>query len=127
ICLALATDRNGESLAALEALRKTLDAVGLDHHDLAAAIQSGLSKQDIERPQPADRPQEPAAEADDEADDDDGWRATAWAGWKQVERLSERDRDFLEVILSYQHQPSEKQRKWLANIRDRLAQTRRAS
>jgi hypothetical protein len=40
--LMLSTDRGGEALAALSALKRTLEAGGLDLHGLADAVESGL-------------------------------------------------------------------------------------
>jgi hypothetical protein len=47
----LASDRPGEVVAAAGALKRTLEAGGLDLHDLAAAAERGLCQPPVERQQ----------------------------------------------------------------------------
>jgi hypothetical protein len=103
--LALSSDQGGEVIAAVEALRRALDAAGLDHHDLAAAVERGL-----EDAKPRHNGPEP----------DDDWRSMAWTCFRSAEQLSPRDRDFIEVILGYQRRPSDKQLEWLVSIHKRV-------
>jgi hypothetical protein len=64
----LASDQPGEVVAAVTALRRTLDAAGLDFHALAAAAEAGLRR-------PAERPQ---ASWEPPAPDLGNWQSMAW-------------------------------------------------
>src|SRR6185437_13311117 len=69
----LASDKPGELIASVSALRRTLVAAGRDFHDLAEAIEQGL------RPAPKTKPQrQRAASWAPPAPPLDDWQAMSW-------------------------------------------------
>jgi hypothetical protein len=104
LLLALSTDKPGECTAAIQATRRALAAAGLDHHALADAIQAGLA---------APAPVVQQAPADD-------WRSRAWFCHHRLNQLDGRDAAFIVTIVKYKGEISEKQRKWMNDIYDRL-------
>jgi hypothetical protein len=69
----LASDKDGEVIAAASALKRTLGAAGLDLHDLAAAAERGLRPQ---QQQPLQQLQRQSWDPPLPAPDD--WQAMAW-------------------------------------------------
>jgi hypothetical protein len=98
----LASTHDGEVLATVGAIRRTLESAGLDLHDLAWALTTDTPI--------ADRPQ-------------DDWLAVA--RWCRDRRygLNDRERQFVEQMASWCRwlEPSEKQGAWLRAIAERLA------
>jgi hypothetical protein len=95
----LGSDASGELVASATAIGRLLKSVGLDWHDLAAAVERGLVTPQIETSQ--------------------------ISHWREVARtclmaggchLSPAERDFLENIIRWPAQPSEKQTRWLDAI-----------
>ena len=113
--LALGTDKSGEIVAAVAALKRTLEAGGLDHHALAAVVESGLSAS------PAPPP--PAPDFDEDGVPD--WRSTAHYCRHHRDRLSPREAIFVDSILRSHRDLSEKQAAWLWSIERRLREVRR--
>jgi hypothetical protein len=108
--LALSSDQDGESIAALAALRRALESAGLDLHTLGAAVERGLQAPPA-RPPPPPRPTH-----DDMAD----WRSTARWCRHYEDQLSPRDVEFLDTIIRYRGGISEKQKAWLDGIEQRI-------
>jgi hypothetical protein len=107
----LASDSDGEALAACRALGRTLASVGQDFHALAATI---------ERSEPAARIH---YECDPRADESARWLVT-----NHMSRLTARETDFVLSMLVWSGQPTERRRLWLSSIVSRMSgQRRRAS
>ncbi len=98
--LALSTNRDGEALGSLAAIRRTLDAADLTIHDVADAPAAGLAA-----------PPPPAIE---------GWRALAQSCDQRRDLLSQKEQRFVTVIVTYRNRPSEKQLTWLQSISERI-------
>jgi hypothetical protein len=98
----LSSDRDGEVVASVHAMRRLLASIGLSLHDLADAIEL-----------PARR----APQHDDDADD---WRVMANACAQCRHLLSERERSFVTTMARWRGKPSRKQRDWLETIYDRI-------
>jgi hypothetical protein len=98
--LALVTDKTGEALGAIEGLKRTLHAAGLDAHDLVVGLN------DV-------RSQVASFGAGD-------WRQMVNACQRRGDCLSDREQRFLNTLSNYQTRPSEKQIVWLADIFARL-------
>ena len=99
--LAISTDKDGEALNALAAVRRTLDASGIDLHVVADAVVAGLG-----------RPPAPIQELD--------WRDTARFCRSRADLLSEKEARFIATIMSRDRPLSPKQDKWLSDIEARL-------
>jgi len=99
--LSLSTDKPHEAVAALAAIRRTLESAGLDLHQLSQVVEAGL--------------QSPPA-----LDDDTNWRRLARLCLDRNGLLTEKERAFLVVILKYRHDPSQKQQAWLVSIAERI-------
>jgi hypothetical protein len=97
----LSSDREGEVLASVHAMRRVLASAGLSLHDLANAIEL-----------PAQ-----ASQHDDDADD---WRVMAKACARYSYLLSEREISFVTTMMRWRAKPSRKQAEWLAAIYDRI-------
>jgi hypothetical protein len=113
--LILGTDKPNEALAGVAALKRTLTSAGLDHHALAAVVESGLAA-----PLP---PPTPAPDFDEDGVPD--WRSTAHYCRHHRDRLSEREAIFIDSILRSYRDLSEKQAAWLWSIERRLREVRR--
>jgi hypothetical protein len=103
--LLLGTDKDGEGVAALTALKRVLRASGLDHHTLAAAVESGLSA--ISR-----------IPADEGATN--GWRSTTFFCHAHRDYLTVREAIFIDSILDGYQTLTPKQAKWLSDIEAKL-------
>lgn len=106
----LASDRPGEVVATVAAIRRTLDRAGLDLHDLAARLT------EAPRPvQPEPQEHEPHAQRD-------GADLLAMALWLRVhvlERLTPKQRDFTATaarLLTDGRALTPKQAKWLRDL-----------
>ena len=84
----LASDRDGEVLAAIAALKRTLDIAGMDLHDVAAALQAGL------KPRPPEITRwEPSAP------DLYNWESLSWYCRFWSRHLRDSDQDFVVAVL----------------------------
>jgi hypothetical protein len=96
----LGSDKDGEVLAAVGALRRALRADGRDLHDLADAVALGLkpSTTPASSPTPARRPQSRPAWAPPDPDLDN-WESMAWYAhfhrWRLRTEQRERVADYL--------------------------------
>lgn len=101
--LLLGTDNAGETVAAAAALRRALSAAGLDHHDLAAAVEASMRV--------------PLVPLDDNYEE--GWKSIARFCDLHSDALSDKEAQFVRNILKYR-KLTEKQLDWLADIQARL-------
>lgn len=103
----LASNHDGEVLATVQALRRTLESASLDLHSLARELSNretrSLDCPPTSAPTPAD------------------WRAVArWCADQDDGRLSRKERDFLATLRRWRGRPTSKQLIWLTDIHDRL-------
>lgn len=103
----LGSDKEGEVVAAAQAIVRTLNGLGLDLHDVAEAVQDRYQPPDIEL-------------------------AKTWSDWAEIARwcrdhhrglLAERERGFVDNMTrppAGYRAPSEGQQKWLRDIFERL-------
>jgi hypothetical protein len=98
----LSSDRDGEVVASVQAMRRVLASVGLSLHDLADAIEL------------------PARASQHDDDDDDDWRVMAKACAQCPHLLSEREISFVTTMTRWRGKPSRKQAEWLEAIYDRI-------
>jgi hypothetical protein len=94
----LASDRDGEVLAAVAALKRTLAAGGADLNDMAAAIATGLTP----RPPAKSKQQQPIRWAPP-APDGASWEALAWYAHYHRRYLTTVDADYVAGVLVGQH------------------------
>jgi hypothetical protein len=106
----LASDRDGEVVAAARALGRTLNGVGADFHLLADLIERP-SRAALELPSP--RP-ESAGSAD-----------AAWLHRHHWSRLSEKEQGFILQMMNWRGAPTERQSVWLCSIVKRVSGQRR--
>lgn len=99
----LGSDKDGEIVASVHALRRVLAGAGLTLHDLAGAIEL-----------PA---QSHHQHIDDDADD---WRGMAHVCAQHPYVLSEREREFVATMMRWRGTPTRKQADWLAAIHARV-------
>ena len=97
----LSSDRDGEVVASVHAMRRLLASVGLSLHDLADAIELPAR----------------ASQHDDDADD---WRVMAKTCAQHAYTLSERERTFVLTMTRWCGLPSRKQLDWLFSISERV-------
>jgi len=98
----LASDKDGERLAAVAAIDRALKTDGLDFHDLAAAVERGwLGLQ---------RPKSDGAELKP-------WQAVAQAClFRGGGRLTATEMDFCRSMVMWPGEPSDRQQRWLSAI-----------
>jgi len=99
--LLLGTDKAGEIVATVAALKRTLTAAGVDHHKLAETVERGLAL-----------PSVPDLDAD--------WRALAKWCSAHDDLLSDKESAFIDNLCTYRKRPSEAQVQWLRDIAARL-------
>ena len=104
----LASDSDGEALAACRALGGTLASVGQDFHALAAIEQS-----------------EPAAQVHYEYTAPRADASARWLAANHMSRLSAKEQSFVRDMTIWSGQPTERQRQWLRSIVERVAGQRR--
>ena len=102
----LSSDREGEVVASVHAMRRLLASVGLSLHDLADAIELPTNKTDSNTTR------------FDDGDPD--WRVMAKACARCPHLLSERERSFVSTMTRWRGKPSRKQAEWLEAIYDRI-------
>jgi hypothetical protein len=93
----LASNHDGEVLAAARAIGRVLKSNGHDWHDLAASLRSPVTQS-----QNAD------------------WRQVARFCADHAALLNERELDFIVTIARGHKSPTDKQLKWLRDIADRI-------
>ena len=107
----LASDKPGEVTAAAAALVRTLQADGLDIHNLAEVVERAALV-------PVKDPSPPS---------DKNNSRRYLRGWcaRHNDLLSERDQHFLESLASWRGRPTEKQLEWLLDIEARIRRKKR--
>jgi hypothetical protein len=92
--LALSTGHDGEALAAIAALKRSLASADIDLHDVAVAVETGL------RTAPAPTaPAAPAGRWGAPAPSRDDWQSMAWFCHHHRYDLRSEDREFIEECL----------------------------
>ena len=89
----LASDRPGEVVAAAGALKRTLEAGGLDLHDLAAAAERGLCQPPVERQQRHLTSWAPPLPSSDD------WQGMCWYLHFNRDQLRKEQREFVADML----------------------------
>ena len=110
----LASDVDGEALATVRALGRTLKVSGCDFHDLASIVEASSIA-------PNDR-----AKADFRSDDDETappWRRMVNACTDQLGRFTAREQQFLRTMQHWRGSPTVKQRNWLVALFERGRET----
>jgi hypothetical protein len=92
----LSSDKPGEVLAAVEAIKRTLDVVGMDLHDLADVVAGGFEK-------PAPEKKRVPAKRAPPAPDTEYWESMAWFSHYHRQHLSTTDRDYVHDVLLGRH------------------------
>ena len=101
----LGSDKDGEIVASVHALRRVLAAAGLTLHDLAGAIEL---------------PPEPVEGSHQQSDVADAWRIMARTCAQHAYALSDRERTFVLTMTRWCGRPSRKQLDWLVSISERV-------
>src|SRR5262245_45675059 len=112
----LASDRDGEVVAAARALGRTLKTSGYDFHDLARALA-------LEVP-PSTTPNDGRTRTGFRADPvetEPSWEQMVDACIDEPERFTAREQEFLESMQSWRGEPTEKQFSWLSALYRRVA------
>ena len=111
--LALGSDKDGEIIGAVVALKRSLAAAELDTHWIVDSFERGAA--------PVARVDAHARHDDGDGDDDGpDDRSRVWFAWHRRHRLAAREREFVENIVRWSAPLSPRQRQWLFNIVDRL-------
>jgi DNA-binding transcriptional LysR family regulator len=105
IRLVFSSDQAGEVTAAVAAVRRILAAAGLDAHALADIVEHGTKSIAVPHV--------------DRVDDDDD-RSAIWFAYHRRYSLTPRNRQFIEGLTRWRGPLSAKQRKWLADIVDKI-------
>jgi hypothetical protein len=125
----LATNHDGEIIATVHALRRTLQSAGSDLHALADKIERPVvAEADMQRLFQAGYAAGLAACREAHYGDDEfrsvdaDWREVARYCYRNRSQLNEREAQFVESVSSQLvwREPTEKQRKWLQSIFLRL-------
>jgi hypothetical protein len=103
--LAISTDKDGEALNALAAVRRTLAAVDLDLH----AVEIGLQQ----APPTAVDPAEPEQQKRD-------WRSEVKFCHRHRDQLAEHECGLVNTLMRWKGTPTPKQLDWLARIVQRI-------
>jgi methionine synthase II (cobalamin-independent) len=105
----LASNRDGEVLAAARALARILRSVGSDFHDLAALIESA-------EPAAGERPYSDPRESPYSSTRD----TAEWLLAECEDRLSEKEKAFLRHMCRWRGEPTERQQAWFDAIVERV-------
>lgn len=106
----LASDRDGEVVAAARALKRTLTSVGQDFHALANSL---------ERSSP------PAASVHYEYAAPRADASARWLAERHMHRLTAKEQSFVRDMVIWSGQPTDRQRQWLRSIVERVSGQRR--
>jgi hypothetical protein len=90
----LSSDKDGEVLAAVAAIKRTLDIADMDLHDLADAVTAGFRRPEKQRTPAAWAPPAP---------DTEYWESMAWFSHYNRQHLSTSDRDYVHDVLLGRH------------------------
>jgi hypothetical protein len=108
--LAFGSDSAGEIVAAVAAVKRLLAASDLDAHWLADVVERGSQVAHVDHSDHDDH--------DREGDDS----SAIWFAFHRRHSLTPRDRQFIEGLTRWRGPLSTKQRKWLADIVDKIAE-----
>jgi len=105
----LSSDKPGEAVGTVHAIRRTLAGAGLDLHDLAHMIEAGgLQAAPESKPKPSDETTE--------------WQSLAARILREHDgALGEKEAAFVDTMSVWEGVPSPKQQKWLRDIAARFA------
>jgi hypothetical protein len=106
IRLIFGSDQDGEIVAAVAAAKRLLAASDLDAHWLADIVERGTSQV------------APSISPDAQGDD----RSLVWFAFHRRDRLTQKEAAFVESLTRWRGTISERQRVWLRDIVDRLAE-----
>jgi hypothetical protein len=90
----LASDKDGEVLATIAAIKRMLDVADMDLHDLADAVTDGFKKPEKQRVSAKWAPPAP---------DTDYWESMAWWSHYHRHHLSTSDKDYVHDVLMGRH------------------------
>jgi hypothetical protein len=114
VCLMVGTDKPGECVAAAAALQRALASAGMNHHDLADAVEAGIAKRELAAPA---KPVQPEPERRPELT----WREMLQALRSHWHKLPPKEQDFLISIAQQNRRTiTPKQHKWLYDICHRV-------
>jgi hypothetical protein len=108
--LAFGSDQDGEIVAAVAALKRSLASAGLDPHYIVDAFERGAQPMTI-----VDHRDDPEPDADDD-------RSAIWFPFHRRYSLTPRDRQFIEGLTRWRGPLSINQQKWLRDVCDTLAE-----
>lgn len=108
LLLMLSSGSDGETLAAVRAIDRTLRTAGADWHDLTGLLAT-----------PAPRPQTNPPR-DDDSNNSSDWRAARAFCEKRSNFLSAREKEFIADLKYWRGELTQKQRAWLTAIYERL-------
>ncbi len=106
---------DGEAAAARAAIQRDAQSLGIDHHDLADAIEAGLL------------PQRGEADDDDLPDDAEARDLIDELLGDRAARLSDWELRFLDALATQDYAPTPKQRAKLVEIAEQAPQRRKAA
>ena len=112
----LASDVDGEALAAVRALDRTLRADGCDFHDLAGLVEAPLSA-------PSAHPGtnfHTQFNDDDDDDDETAWQFMLDVCVEHVDRFTSRERQLFQTLQHWRGTPTERQLIWLRALFERV-------
>jgi hypothetical protein len=122
----LASDRDGEVLSAVAALRRALESAGSDLHELAKAVTNGggeLSEAEMRKLFNAGFAAGLEAAREDREEgfhDADDWHSKHDYCERNKRHLRTRDRDFIESLGRWQGKLTPKMQNWLDDVYARL-------
>jgi hypothetical protein len=114
----LASDREGEVLAAVRALRRTLASAGADFHDLAQAVENAAVAPSPRTDRRSSRPR--TSRSRSAACESIGWQASVRWLLDHPARLTPRGREFVEDMAGWAGKPTKRQAAWLLAILERV-------
>ena len=104
----LASNHDGEVVATVAAIKRTLEASGFDFNDLASSVSAiGLEAALVPAAMPFVSPAE-------------DWSDIIRQCFEHRSSLSAKERAFVESMIAWDAEPTEKQQKWLLDIAHRL-------
>jgi hypothetical protein len=116
LLLLLSSNQDGEVIAAVNAVKRTLKSANCDFHDLVAGLTSSPSAKAREQPGYTRH-----RDGDDVDDDISGnWRAMRDHCWRHEKRLREREREFIHSLNKWRGTPTPRQLTWLRAIFERI-------
>ena len=109
----LASDVDGEVLAAVRALGRTLKAGGCDIHDLAGLVEAPAIA-------PSTHPEAGFYDQFDDDDDETEWRFMLDTCTAHVERFTSKEQQLFQTLQHWRGTPTEQQLSWLRALFERV-------